>query len=166
MARKKLASLLPRGAKVYVVASQVHSAISRMARDGKISWIRRPYRQGDIKGKSIVIAATNDVQLQKKIAKDAKRQHVLVNVVDVPRLCDFIAPAIFQSGDIQIAISTGGAAPAVAKYLRKKVALLIGKDDRELVHTLKKMRPRILKLSKDKRRSFWDRVARVYFHES
>ncbi len=92
-----------------------------MAQDGKITWSQRSYETADLEGVSLVIAATDDSDLQKRIATEARTRKIWVNIVDVPPLCDFIAPAIVSQGDVQIAISTGGSAPALAKYLRKKL---------------------------------------------
>src|SRR6185503_19614381 len=83
---------------------------------------------------------------------------IWVNVVDVPPLCDFIAPSIVRQGDIQIAVSTGGAAPALSKFIRKKLEPLIGAEYAELVRLVKPAREALLKLPKEKRLAIWDRV--------
>src|SRR5262249_43748217 len=119
----------------------------------------------DLKGARLAIAATDDPALQKKIAEDAKKRGVWINVVDVPVLCDFIAPAVVNRGSIQIAISTGGAAPALAKHLRKKLESLVGQEYADFTKIVGAMRPKILKLPKKVRRAFWNRVVQETFFE-
>ncbi len=119
-----------------------------------------------MRGASLVIAATGDPELQKNIVKDAHARGCWVNVVDVPELCDFIAPAVASRGDIQIAISTGGAAPALAKYLRRKLEPLIGPEYEEFAKLVKTLRPNILKLSKERRQSLWKRLMSDAFFEN
>ena len=165
IARQKLSNLLDCQAKVHVVAPEAHSDIQALARDGKIQWSARSYKKADTQGASLVIAATDNRVLQKKIVKDAHARGIWVNIVDVPALCDFIAPAVISRGDIQIAISTGGAAPALSKYLRRKLEPLIGEEYEEFAKIVKKWRPDILKLPQDQRVSFWGRVVNDSFLE-
>ncbi len=165
IARQKLPPLLACQAQVHVVAPKALPDIQALARDGKIQWSARSYKKTDTKGARLVIAATDDPVLQKKIVKDAHARGIWVNIVDVPSLCDFIAPAVIGRGDIQIAISTGGAAPALAKYLRRKLEPLIGQEYEEFAKIVKKWRPDILKLPKDQRVSFWERVVNDSFFD-
>ena len=165
VASQKLPALIGSESHVHVIAPDAVPEIRGLARDGKIKWSSRFYRKTDIQGASLVIAATDDPALQKKIVRDARAHRIWVNVVDVPTLCDFIAPAVIDRGDIQIAISTGGAAPALAKYLRRKLEPIIGKEYAEFAKILRKMRPDILKLPKDRRVSFWERVVSDAFFE-
>jgi precorrin-2 dehydrogenase/sirohydrochlorin ferrochelatase len=158
VAEQKLRQLLDSGARIHVVSPMAEPGIRRLAQDDKIKWSKRLYKTSDTRGVCLVIAATDDPRLQKKIAHDARRRSIWVNVVDVPGLCDFIAPAIVSHGDMQIAISTGGAAPALAKHLRKNLEQLmtLGYDD--FVKTAKKLRPAILKLPKEKRLAVWRKL--------
>jgi len=162
IARQKLPALLQCQARLHVVALEALPEIQRLARDGKMKWSPRRYRTADLKGASLVIAATDDPFLQKKIAREARARGIWVNIVDVPPLCDFIAPAVVSQGDIQIAISTGGAAPALAKFLRKKLEGLIDMEYADFVKTAQKMRPAILKLPKEKRMAVWKKL--IYGH--
>jgi len=159
IALQKLGALVACQARVQVVAPDGLPDIRRLARDGKIKWSRRPYKASDMKGTALVIAATDDQALQKRVAEQARSRGIWVNVVDVPPLCDFIAPAIVSRGDIQIAISTGGAAPALAKHLRKKLEALLGQDYADFVKMVRKLRPKILKLPKPRRDSLWECIA-------
>jgi precorrin-2 dehydrogenase len=158
VALQKLRSLLAAGARVHVVSPEALPEIRELARDGKIKWSARPYKMADTVGVRLIIAATNDARLQQKVVQAARRRGIWANVVDVPALCDFIAPAVFGRGDIQIAISTGGAAPALAKHLRRKLESIIGPEYEEFVDVVQKLRPDILKLPEEKRHSLWERI--------
>jgi siroheme synthase-like protein len=158
IALQKLGALMECQALVHVVAPEALPEIRSHSRDGKIKWSKRPYKLSDLDKVTLVIAATDDVGLQKKVAKEARARGLWVNVVDVPPLCDFIAPAIVSRGDIQIAISTGGAAPALAKHLRKKVESILGQEYADFVAVIGRLRPAILKLPKERRASFWECV--------
>ena len=163
--RQKLPALLACEAHIHVVAPEALPEIEAMAQAGKIKWSKRSYDKADVEGVSLVIAATNDPVLQKEIVSDAHAKNIWVNIVDVPPLCDFIAPAVIDRGDIQIAISTGGAAPALAKYLRRKLEPMIGKEYEDFAKAVQKLRPDILKLPKERRVSFWECVVSDSFFE-
>ena len=93
------------------------------ADEGSIGWERREYAgRTDLEGVFMVIAATNDTDVNIRIYDDAERRAMLVNVVDVPPLCNFILPAIVRSGPLAIAISTAGASPALAKRIKGEIA--------------------------------------------
>lgn len=165
VAWQKIPALLASEARVHVVSPEAKPEFRRLARGGKIRWSRRPYRASDLKGARLVIAATDDVKLQKRISQEARARGIWSNVVDVPPLCDFIAPAIVKRGDIQIAISTGGAAPALAKFLRRKLEHVMGPEHEGFVNMVKTLRPRILKLEKPKRLALWECIASEGFLE-
>ena len=156
---QKLGQLLACKAKVHVVAPEALPQIQKLARDGRIKWSKRACKSIDLNGATLVIAATDDSALQKSIAAAARVRKIWVNVVDVPPLCDFIAPAVVSRGDIQIAISTGGAAPALAKHLRRKLESWVGPEYADFVAMVKKWRPEVLKLSKERRLSLWECIA-------
>src|SRR6202035_3725832 len=88
---------------------------------GSIRWDRRQYETGDLDGALIAIAATDDTDVNIAVFNDAERRAMLVNVVDVPPLCNFILPAIVRNGPLAIAISTAGASPALAKRMKREV---------------------------------------------
>jgi siroheme synthase-like protein len=158
IAMQKIQTLLESGAKIRVVAPEGITEMDTLAQGGKIEWRRRPYQPSDMEEVALAIAATDDESLQRRIAAEARARRIWVNVVDVPPLCDFIAPAVVRKGDIQIAISTGGASPAVAKMLRQKIEGLIGPEYEHLVQMLQRHRPDILKLPREKRRSLWESI--------
>ncbi len=153
---QKLPQLLECQATVHVVAPEALPEIQAIAKEGKIRWSPRGYQTTDADGAGLIIAATDDPVLQKQIVDDGHARGIWVNIVDVPPLCDFIAPAIASKGDIQVAISTGGAAPALAKYLRKKFEPMIAQEYADFVRIVETLRPAILKLDKPRRLALWE----------
>lgn len=153
---QKARGFLDCGARLLLVAPEVLPEVETLAREGKLRWERRGYATTDLDGVKLVIAATDDPALQKRIAAEARERGLWVNIVDVPPLCDFIAPALVQRGEVQVAVSTGGAAPALAKFIRQKLEGVLGPEVGQLVEIVRPLRADILKLSKDRRRSLWE----------
>ena len=118
VAERKIASLLECGADVTVVAPEATPAIRDWAAKARIRLLGRTFQPADVAGAVIAIAATDDNAVNLAVAKAANASGTLVNVVDVPELCDFYVPASLTRGDLQITLSTGGASPALAKRLR------------------------------------------------
>jgi siroheme synthase-like protein len=126
---EKVEGLLACGADVTLLAPVAHPELEDLAREGSIAWERREYAGGaDLEGVFIVIAATDDTDVNIAVFDDAEKRAMLVNVVDVPPLCNFILPAIVRSGPLAIAISTAGASPALAKRMKRQVAELFGEE--------------------------------------
>jgi siroheme synthase-like protein len=96
--------------------------LEQLAREGSISWERREYEAADLEATFIAIAATGDTEVNIRVFEDAERRAMLVNIVDVPPLCNFILPAIVRTGPLAIAISTAGASPALAKRMKRQIA--------------------------------------------
>ncbi len=119
---EKVEGLLAADGDVTLVAPGAIAALETLAAEGSIAWERREYRPEDLEGTFMVIAATNDTDVNIGVYNDAERRAMLVNVVDVPPLCNFILPAIVRTGPLAIAISTAGASPALAKRIRDQIA--------------------------------------------
>jgi len=120
---EKVEGLLACDGDVVLVAPEAVPELERLAREGSIRWERRDYAgPEDLEGTFIVIASTNDTDVNIRVYKDAERRAMLVNVVDVPPLCNFILPAIVRTGPLAIAISTAGASPALAKRIKAQIA--------------------------------------------
>jgi precorrin-2 dehydrogenase / sirohydrochlorin ferrochelatase len=119
---EKVEGLLACGADVTLVAPSAVAALEDYAREGSISWERRRYRPTDLDATFLAIAATDDTDVNIAVYEEAERRAMLVNVVDVPPLCNFILPAIVRTGPLAIAISTAGASPALAKRLKREIA--------------------------------------------
>lgn len=119
VAERKVRTLLAHGAHVTVTAPQAIVGIVALARAGRIAWNARPYRVGDLSGALLAISATDDRAVNEAVYQEAQVRTILVNVVDVPDLCTAIVPSIMQRGRLQIAVSTQGAAPSVARDIRR-----------------------------------------------
>jgi len=119
---EKVEGLLACDADVTLVAPEAHESLQELAGEGSIRWERRPYRTGDLDDSLIAIAATSDTDVNIRVFEDAEARSMLVNVVDVPPLCNFILPAIVRTGPLAIAISTAGASPALAKRIKREIS--------------------------------------------
>jgi siroheme synthase-like protein len=123
---EKVEGLLACAGAVTLVAPHAHDELVRLAAEGSIAWERREYATADLDGSFLVIAATDDSEVNIAVHEDADARAMLVNVVDVPPLCNFILPAIVRSGPLAIAISTAGASPALAKRMKREIAEQFG----------------------------------------
>ncbi len=119
---EKVEGLLACDAQVVLVAPEAIGALAALAAEGSIAWERREYRPEDLERTFIAIAATDDTDVNIRVYEDAERRAMLVNIVDVPPLCNFILPAIVRTGPLAIAISTAGASPALAKRIKRQIA--------------------------------------------
>ncbi|HEY1524159.1 MAG TPA: bifunctional precorrin-2 dehydrogenase/sirohydrochlorin ferrochelatase [Solirubrobacteraceae bacterium] len=123
---EKVEGLLACDAEVTLVAPDAQPELVQLALEGSITWEQREYAAGDLDGALIAIAATDDTDLNIRVFEDAEARSMLVNVVDVPPLCNFILPAIVRNGPLAIAISTAGASPALAKRMKREIGELFG----------------------------------------
>src|SRR5918999_534838 len=123
-----------------LLACDGRAELVELAEEGSIDWIRREYRPGDVEATFIAIAATNDTDVNIRVYEDAERRAMLVNVVDVPPLCNFILPAIVRTGPLAIAISTAGASPALAKRIKREIAEEYGEPYARLAELLNEAR--------------------------
>jgi precorrin-2 dehydrogenase / sirohydrochlorin ferrochelatase len=123
---EKVEGLLACDADVTLVSPVAGAALEQLADEGSITWIRREYQQSDLDGKLIAIACTDDTDINIGVFNDAEKRAMLVNIVDVPPLCNFILPAIVRTGPLAVAISTAGASPALAKRMKREIAEMFG----------------------------------------
>jgi siroheme synthase-like protein len=124
---EKVEGLLACDGEVTLIAPEAIEPLQELAREGSIRWERRRYGgPSDLEGVFMVIAATSDTDVNIRVYEDAERRAMLVNIVDVPPLCNFILPAIVRTGPLAIAISTSGASPALAKRLKREIAETYG----------------------------------------
>jgi len=137
---EKVEGLLACGGDVTLVAPDAIGALASLADEGSIKWEKRPYEPADLEGTFIVIAATDDTDVNIGVYEDAERRAMLVNIVDVPPLCNFILPAIVRQGSMAIAISTQGASPALAKRMKREIAEQFGEAYAELAVILNEVR--------------------------
>jgi siroheme synthase-like protein len=137
VALEKVGGLLDCDAVVTVVAPAIDPELQRLP----IRWRPKEYDAGDLEGSFLVVAATSTPSVNRSVFADAEARSLLCNVVDVPELCSFILPAVYRRDPITLAVSTGGASPALAKRLRDELGARI--DDRHvaLAERLRRLRP-------------------------
>ena len=137
---EKVEGLLACNGDVTLVAPDAIEPLRDLAAEGSIRWERRAYEPADLEGSFMAIAATSDTDVNIRVYEDAERRAMLVNVVDVPPLCNFILPAIIRTGPLAIAISTAGASPALAKRIRDQIADEYGEPYARLAIMLNEVR--------------------------
>ena len=137
VALEKVEGLLDCGARVTVVAPQVVPDLAGL----DVALVRRGYQAGDLEGRFLIVAATSTTSVNRRVFRDAEARTILCNVVDVPELCSFILPAVHRQDPIAVAVSTGGASPALAQRLRDDIARIVGPEHAALAHTLRELRP-------------------------
>jgi siroheme synthase-like protein len=138
---EKVEGLLACDGEVTLIAPDAAPPLRELAAEGSIRWEQREYAGlEDLEGVFMVIAATNDTDVNIRVYEDAERRAMLVNVVDVPPLCNFILPAVFRSGPLAIAISTAGASPALAKRIKAEIADEYGEPYARLAELLNEVR--------------------------
>lgn len=138
---RKLPDLLEAGARVRVIAPAAHQLVRRYAEEGKIEWLDRCYQPGDLSGALMIIAATGDPGVHAEIWAEGQANGQLVNVMDVIPQCNFHAVSVVRQGQLTIAIGTGGAAPALAATLRKRLAKGFGPEYAEFLEYAQALRP-------------------------
>ena len=137
---EKVEGLLACNGEVTLVAPEAIEPLRELADEGSIRWEQRAYAPSDLEGSFMAIAATNDTEVNIRVYDEAENRAMLVNVVDVPPLCNFILPAIIRTGPLAIAISTAGASPALAKRIRDQIADEYGEPYAKLAIILNEVR--------------------------
>ena len=137
---EKVEGLLACEGRVVLIAPDAVPELEALAAERSIEWRRRRYEPADLEATFIAIAATNDTDVNIGVYEDAERRAMLVNVVDVPPLCNFILPAIVRTGPLAIAISTAGASPALAKRIKREIADQYGEPYARLAVLLNEVR--------------------------
>jgi precorrin-2 dehydrogenase / sirohydrochlorin ferrochelatase len=138
---EKVEGLLACDAAVTLIAPRARPELAELAAEGSIRWEQREYAGAeDLEGVFMAIAATDDTEANIRVWEDAERRAMLVNVVDVPPLCNFILPAIVRSGPLAIAISTAGASPALAKRMKREIEGQFGEPYARLAVLLNEVR--------------------------
>ncbi|SMD04683.1 precorrin-2 dehydrogenase / sirohydrochlorin ferrochelatase [Desulfocicer vacuolatum DSM 3385] len=140
---RKARTLAKSGALVKMVSPRLMDTIPRETAD-RISWISEPYTPEHIVGTTLVFAATDQRQLNRQIAADARSKGILCNIADDPDASDFILPAIVHRGDLILTVSTSGNSPAFAKKLRQDLEARFGEEYADFLLLMGKIRSRLL----------------------
>jgi precorrin-2 dehydrogenase / sirohydrochlorin ferrochelatase len=128
VAERKVRSLIEADAAVVVISPEVTAGLAAMVRAETIRHLQRAYRHGDLVGTFLAFEATGESAITQAVAAEACEREVPINISDVPELCAFIAPAVVHRGCLQIAISTGGASPALARKIREELEERFGSE--------------------------------------
>ncbi|HEB95909.1 MAG TPA: uroporphyrinogen-III C-methyltransferase [Sedimenticola thiotaurini] len=160
VAARKVSLLLKCGARVQVVAPELCDSLQRLARDGGIAHLPRGFRDGDLDDAHLVIAATDDAAVNRRVSELAGARRIPVNVVDQPALCSFIVPSIIDRSPVVAAVSTGGASPVLARLIRSRLETLIPAAYGRLAELASRFRERVKQrfASPAERRRFWEQV--------
>lgn len=144
VASRKAKTLAECEAVVTVVSPEFSDVLKNLAHNPAVTLINRPYQTEDLDGKFLVIGATNDEQLNRRVNADAEARNMLCNIADVPDICNFILPSIIRRGDLCIAISTSGKSPAFAKRLRKELEKMFGDEYAVFLALMGEIRKKLL----------------------
>lgn len=128
VAARKVEALLEAGAFVRVISPEVTPALVQLAASGRLEIWAETYRPGQLEGAFLVVAATDDEAVNRLVSQEAFTRSLLVNVVDVPELSNFIFPSVLRRGPLAVAVSTGGASPALAARLRRRLGDWLGPE--------------------------------------
>ena len=165
IAARKIAFLLRAGAKVQVVARELGAEVQRLADEQVLVWLATEFDETQLDAVFLVIAATSDRALNRRVYDAADARQRLVNVVDDQPLCSFIFPSIVDRSPLVVAISSGGNAPVLARLLREKIEALLPANLGRMAEVAGQWRERIKTLRKttDARRRFWEAAFRGRF---
>ena len=130
---KKVEALLKADARVTVISPKNTESIERLAGDGQVQLLRKPYTKGDLRGFYLAYAATGVPAIDEQVAQDAESEYVLLNVAERTSLGDFLSPPMVQRGDLTITVSTNGRSRGFAQLIKKKLECLIGPEYGDLL---------------------------------
>ena len=137
---RKVEGLLAAEADITVVSPPPARELEAMAGDGRVRWLQREYRPGDLDGYALCLTATDDTDVNAAVAREGRDRGVWVNAADDPDNCDFILPSVLRRGDLQVAFSTGGRSPALARKVREELEPVIGPEYEALVDLVGEVR--------------------------
>ncbi len=144
VALRKVEGLLAVGARLRVISPGLHPELAGMAREGRIQWEARPYRSGDLAGHFLIVAATDDQDVNEAVFREGESRGQLVNVVDDPPRCNFILPAVVRRGSLCLAVFTGGKSPMLSRRIREQLEGQFGPEYGDLIDLLGVARSAVL----------------------
>ena len=155
VAERKVTTLLELGACVKVISPRLTEGLERRVTDCTIRYEARTYRRGDLIDQHMVFVATDNEAVNQQVAGEASGRGIWVNVADDPANCDFILPAILRRGPVMVAVSTGGASPALARLIREQLEELVTEDYGTMVECAAEVRRDLRGQSKVPTASAW-----------
>lgn len=160
VAERKVKALLACGARVYVVSPALTDWLSAAVEEGTIVSVKRNYTATDLENAFLVVGATNNHQINSRVAEDCSERNILVNIVDNPSECNFIVPAVIRQGPLCISVSTEGKSPMLARKIREDLESTFGPEYREFLDLMARIREYILCSvpEEDKRRELFKQL--------
>ncbi|MGD2126221.1 MAG: bifunctional precorrin-2 dehydrogenase/sirohydrochlorin ferrochelatase [Desulfobacteraceae bacterium] len=160
VAQRKIETLLEFGALVHVIAKELTPTLRQYVKTGEIEHRGAEFMDSDLNGAFLVIAATDNPELNQRVSQLARGKGLLVNAVDQPADCNFIVPSILRRGDLLISVSTSGKSPALARKIRQRLEKGFGKEYEALLILMGRLRPEILSegLSQDENRRIFQKL--------
>lgn len=160
VAARKVALLLKAGAKVTVLSTQLNQTLAELWERQQIAFVQKAFSPTDVEGFQLVISATDQAAVNGEVARAAKRFNIPVNVVDCPKLCSFIFPAIIDRSPVVVAVSSGGASPVLARLLHGRLESLIPAAYGQLARLAERFRKKVKQTLQIpyQRRLFWEKT--------
>jgi len=149
VAERKVHSLLDRGALVRLISPAITKGINSLAQQGKVEYIRDNYRKTHLEKAFLVIGATDEEEVNARVSADCMERGILVNVVDDPPRGNFYVPAVVQRGPLQIAVSTDGKSPMLARKIRERLETIFPAEFEEVVEFIGELREKVIKETGD-----------------
>jgi uroporphyrin-III C-methyltransferase/precorrin-2 dehydrogenase/sirohydrochlorin ferrochelatase len=161
VAARKVALMFRAGAQVTVVSPELCESLQNRLANKEIIHEARNFESNDLEACALIVAATDDQAVNKKVSELAHSKCIPVNVVDQPELCSFIVPSIIDRSPVQVAVSTGGASPVLARLLRARLETMIPSAYGRLASLMNEFRDKVKDkiTTEGKRRRFWEDVA-------
>ena len=166
VALRKVRTLIESGARVVAVSREFSNKFLRFAKQRRVQ-ICRGSAVPKLRDFSLVVAATSDTKLNQEVYARSERAHLFVNVVDDPKRSSFIVPSTLKRGSLQIAVSTGGKSPLLAKWIRRKLEHQFGGEWRDLIQWLGEERKKVKRLITEQklRRQYLQQLVEMRLHE-
>ena len=143
VAQRKVDQLLEAGGAVTVISPSVTARLAALAARGEVRHLARPFQAGDLGRAFLAIAATDQSEVNRAVYDEAQRTNVLVNSVDDPARCTFIAPAVVRRGPVTIAISTDGRSPGLARRMREEIDAIFPPEHAAYLEQMVELRERV-----------------------
>ena len=144
VAQRKIETLLEHEAAVYVISKALTPSLDREVKAGRIKLVGEEFHESHLDGAFLVIAATDDIDLNRRVSRTAQERGLLINAVDQPDDCNFIVPSSLKRGALRIAVSTSGKSPAMARKVREDLEKHFGDEYESFLNLMGRMRQEIL----------------------
>ena len=162
VAARKIELLLKSTTNITVMSEKLCPTVQRLIKEHQLTWLAHPYQNGHMENRTLVIAATDNAQVNQQVQQEAEQQKLLVNVVDQPELCSYITPAIIDRTPMLVAMSSSGSAPILLRMLREQIELMMPTGYGRLADFSFKFRDHVKARIKGltNRRLFWENTLR------